>query len=189
MDIEKHVFVPDVDPNMDSADEFVADFATNLSEIPMDMTKPLWEFYILNVKTSDANSVAVIKIHHSLGDGVSLIALTHACSRKLDDPDALPVFPSSKKPKKKGDRGVVMRLFVLIWTVMLITFYTLTDIVTFIATLWFLRDTRTPIKADSGGAWLSRRRFVHRIVSLGDVKLIKTAMNTVCVCACALNLC
>ncbi|KAH6784062.1 hypothetical protein C2S52_009021 [Perilla frutescens var. hirtella] len=177
VDIEKHSFVPDVNPNMESPDGFVAEFASNLSRIPMDMTKPLWEFYILNVKTSDAESVVVARLHHSLGDGVSLIALTHACARKIDDPDSLPVFPLSKKEKKKGgDRGLLMTFFALLWTLILIVSYTLIDIPVFIATMLFVRDVQTPIKVERGRV-PSQNRFVHRIVSLADVKLVKTAMN------------
>lgn len=180
VDIDRHVFVPDVGHAAESPDEFVAEFASNLSESPMDPAKPLWEFHILNVKTSDAEAVVVIKIHHSLGDGVSLIALTHACSRRIHDPDALPVMPASKRRGKGGGGGAAMRLFLVVWRVILILFYTLVDLMAFLATLLFLRDARTPVRAERG-VRLCRKRFVHRIVSLDDVKLVKNAMNVVCV--------
>ncbi|XP_057798738.1 wax ester synthase/diacylglycerol acyltransferase 11-like [Salvia miltiorrhiza] len=177
VDIDSHVFVPEVGPAaVESPDEFVADYASSLSEIPMDTAKPLWEFHILNVKTSDAEAVVVMKIHHSLGDGVSLIALTHACSRKIHDPDSLPVLPASNNPRKGGSGGAAMRLLKAVWTVVLILFYTLVDMTAFVATLLFLRDVQTPVRAGRG-VKLCRKRFVHRIVSLDDVKLIKNAMN------------
>ncbi|KAG6412616.1 hypothetical protein SASPL_125299 [Salvia splendens] len=174
VDLDRHIFVPDVAAAAESPDEFVAEYASRLSVIPMESAaKPLWEFHVLNVKTSDAEAVVVMKIHHSLGDGVSLVALTHACSRKIDDPASLPVLPlPSKKRREGGGRGLLK----LIWMVVLILFYTLVDVAAFVSTLLFLRDVKTPVGAGRG-VRLSRKRFAHRIVSLEDVKFIKNAMN------------
>ncbi|KAL1553098.1 wax ester synthase/diacylglycerol acyltransferase 3-like [Salvia divinorum] len=173
VDLDSHVFLPDVGAAAESPDEFVAEYASTLSEIPMDAAaKPLWEFHILNVKTSDAEAVVVMKIHHSLGDGVSLVALTHACSRKLDDPASLPVMRPPPKKRREGGRGLLK----LLWMAVLILFYTLVDVTAFLATLLFLRDTQTPVRAGRG-VRLRRKRFVHKIASLDDVKFIKNAMN------------
>ncbi|KAK4431336.1 O-acyltransferase WSD1 [Sesamum alatum] len=179
VDLENHVFVPDLDPDMQNPDGFVEDFTAGLSRIPLDYAKPLWEVHILNVKTSDANSVVIFKIHHSLGDGVSMISLVLACAKKLSDPESLPVMPS-KKPKQKqkssGVVGLVKRLFVSIWIIFLVVFNTLIDVALFLATILFLKDSKTPIK---GGGKVDRapKRFVHRVISLDDVKLVKNAMN------------
>ncbi|XP_047973447.1 wax ester synthase/diacylglycerol acyltransferase 11-like [Salvia hispanica] len=176
VDLDRHIFVPDVAAATESPDEFVAEYASRLSEIPMDaVAKPLWEFHVLNVKTSDAEAVVVMKIHHSLGDGVSLVALTHACSRKLDDPASLPVLPLPSKKRREGGSGG-RGLLKFIWMVVLILFYTLVDVAAFVATLLFLRDVKTPVGAGRG-VRLSRKRFAHRIVSLEDVKFVKNAMN------------
>lgn len=179
VDVENHVFEVDSGPDTESSDEFVENYASNLSKIPFDLTKPLWEIHILNVKTSDAESTAFFKIHHSMGDGVSLMALCHACSRRFSDPDSLPEFPSSKK--HEHERGFdVKRFFVLVWMAFVIAFNTLVDVALFLATVFFLEDSRTPVKADGGGGGgMARTRFVHRVVSLDDVKLVKTALNAV----------
>lgn len=170
--------VPNLDPNMKSSDKFVEDFTSDLSQIPMDMSKPLWEIHILNVKTSDANATTVFKIHHSMGDGVSLIALCYACSTKSSDPQSLPIMPFSKKQTHVSNRGSIMGFFVFVWTMCRVAINTIVDCVMFLATIVFLRDGETPIKA-AGGSALSYKRFVHRIVSFDDVKLVKTVMNMV----------
>ncbi|KAL9163134.1 hypothetical protein ABFS82_06G021500 [Erythranthe guttata] len=184
VEMEEHVFVPDLDPEMEySGDEFVEDYMSALSTTPMDMKKPLWEIHILNVKTSDADSVLVFKIHHSIGDGVSLTALVLACARKTSDPESLPVISSAasarkRKPDAAVDKGFLKRVFVLVWTVVLVVFNTCSDCMLFLATVLFLKDKWTPIKVARGDdALSSRKRFVHRIISLDDVKLVKTAMN------------
>ncbi|WOG96608.1 hypothetical protein DCAR_0415944 [Daucus carota subsp. sativus] len=75
VDLEKHVIVPDLDPNMDGADQFVEDYVSNLSKTNIVNSKPMWEIHLLNVKTSDAEAVLIYRIHHSIGDGMSLVAL------------------------------------------------------------------------------------------------------------------
>ncbi|KAK4384852.1 O-acyltransferase WSD1 [Sesamum angolense] len=180
VDLENHVYVPDLDPDMENPDEFVEDFTSGLSRIPLDYAKPLWEVHILNVKTSDANSVVIFKVHHSMGDGVSMISLVLACSKKLSDPESLPVMPSKKRKQKQkpnsGLVGLMKRLFVSVWIILVVIFNTLIDSALFLATILFLKDSKTPIK---GGRRVDRapKRFVHRIVSLDDVKLVKNAMN------------
>ncbi|KAL0299676.1 UNVERIFIED_CONTAM: O-acyltransferase WSD1 [Sesamum radiatum] len=182
VDLENHVYVPDLDPDMENPDEFVEDFTSGLSRIPLDYAKPLWEVHILNVKTSDANSVVIFKVHHSMGDGVSMISLVLACSKKLSDPESLPVMPSKKRKQKQKQKpnsglvGLMKRLFVSVWIILVVIFNTLIDSALFLATILFLKDSKTPIK---GGRRVDRapKRFVHRIVSLDDVQLVKNAMN------------
>jgi hypothetical protein len=53
------------------------------------------------------------------------------------------------------------------------------DVVCFVATAWFLRDQRTPFMAASEGVEFRRKRFVHRTLSLDDVKFVKNAMKCV----------
>ncbi|CAI0541806.1 unnamed protein product [Linum tenue] len=136
----------------------------------MDVTKPLWELHILNVKTRDAESLFVFKIHHSIGDGASLISLLLACARKSSDPNALPSVPVKNRRARR--QGVW-----LIWAVVRLVWNTLVDVLLVNATVLFLRDTRTPIKGPATGEGRNGKRFVHRTVSLGDIKMVKNAMN------------
>ncbi|KAL8049465.1 hypothetical protein ABFX02_06G022200 [Erythranthe guttata] len=183
VDIDKHVFVPDLDPDMENPDEFVENFTSGLSRKTLDPTRPLWEIHILNVKTSDANSTVIFKIDHSIGDGVSLISLVLACAAMHSSGgDLLPVLPSKKrKTNSIGDRNSnigskMKRLFLSAWTILLVVFYTLVDLIMLLATMLFLKDTKTPIKGERG-VENTPKRFVHRILNLDDVKLVKTAMH------------
>ncbi|XP_012851945.1 PREDICTED: O-acyltransferase WSD1-like [Erythranthe guttata] len=185
VDIEKHVFAPDLDPNMESPDKFVENFISRLSREKLDPTKPVWEMHVLNVKPSYANSTVIFKIDHSIGDGVSLISFILACAKKTSNPESEPAMPS-KKPKIKIDRdkinnniGLLMtmkKLFSSVWIIFLVFYYTLIDLVVFLATILFFKDTKTPIKG-AKEVENSPKRFVHRIVDLDDVKLVKNAMN------------
>ncbi|XVE67225.1 hypothetical protein DITRI_Ditri08aG0142900 [Diplodiscus trichospermus] len=173
VDIDKHVVVPRVDhQDTASSDKFVEDYVANITKTKISMSIPMWDCHILNLKTSDAESTLVIRAHHSLGDGTSLMSLFLSCSRKVSDPDALPSFPAAtKKPRSSaGWFSRFMSVLLLIWN-------TLVDIWMCVATSYFLNDTQTPIKAPPTVAFTSRR-IVRRTFSLGDIKLVKNATNT-----------
>lgn len=178
VNMEDHVIVPNLDSDMEHADQFVRDYISNLTTSPLDLSKPLWEVHILNVKTSDAEAVAVIRIHHSMGDGASLMSLLLACTRKTSDPDALPSVPTKRKweGRSSSDSGVFWKLLLAIWSAITLIGNTLVDLVLFLATVLVLKDTKTPIKGPLG-VELTTKRFVHRTVSLDHIKHVKNAMN------------
>ncbi|TXG48739.1 hypothetical protein EZV62_024614 [Acer yangbiense] len=109
VNVEDHVIVPDYDLEMENPDQFVEDYISYMTTMPMDFSKPLWELHLLNVKSSEAEATGVFRIHHSLGDGASLISLLLACTRKTSDPKALPSVPEHKDTKNplKGESAGV----------------------------------------------------------------------------------
>nr|GMC68393.1 O-acyltransferase WSD1-like [Ipomoea batatas] len=174
VNVDDHIICPELEPDMQSADEFVENYASSLTTKSLDLSKPLWEIHILNVKTSEANSIAILRIHHSLGDGISIISLVLACTRKTSEPNSLPTIPSSNRTRPKI--GFFRQLFLSTWLCLILILNTVLDITLFLATILFLKDTDTPLKAKNGDAF-SPRRIVHRTVSLDDIKLVKNAMN------------
>ncbi|KAB5512486.1 hypothetical protein DKX38_029514 [Salix brachista] len=140
------------------------------------MSIPMRDLHLLNIKTSKAESVGILRVHHSIGDGVSLMSLFISCSRKVSDPDALPTLPASKKQKPCSSSGGFLQHFIELFSVLLIYWNTLVDVVMFLITILFLDDTKTPLKGPPG-VGSTPRRIVHRVVSLDDVKLVKNAMN------------
>ncbi|KAL8097285.1 wax ester synthase/diacylglycerol acyltransferase 11-like isoform X1 [Apium graveolens] len=179
VDIHKHVFTPEVDPNMESAEMYVEDYISNLTNTGLDLAKPLWELHVLNVKTSDANATAVLKVHHSVGDGTSFISLLLASSRKASDLESMPSVLKTRQLSTNfwNNRNRFWGLFSATCSMILMVFNTFVDILQFVITALFLKDTDTPIKGVSEHIELSRKRIVHRIVSLHDIKLVKYAMN------------
>ncbi|KAE8733376.1 hypothetical protein F3Y22_tig00001323pilonHSYRG00009 [Hibiscus syriacus] len=148
-------------------DMFVEDYISNLSKTQISKSIPIWDCHNLNLKTSDAESTLVIRVHHSLGDGTSLMSLLISCS------DALPSFPVMKKPTSSGTG-----LFWICWSLLLLMWNTLVDICMCVATTYFLKDTQTPLKAPSSSVAFTSRRIVRRTFCLDDVKSVKNATNT-----------
>lgn len=98
IDLDQHIIIVEVDETqLISPDKFVEDYIYNLSKTSLDRSKPLWDLHIINVKTRQAESVVVFRVHHSLGDGTSLISLLLACTRQTADNLKLPTIPTKKR--------------------------------------------------------------------------------------------
>ncbi|KAK8630926.1 hypothetical protein V6N13_079697 [Hibiscus sabdariffa] len=179
VDLEKHVIVPKLEPNIESPQRFLEDYVHNLSKTGIDKSQPLWDLHLLNLRTSDSEAVGVFRIHHSLGDGTSLMSLLLACTRQTNDPLALPTVPVMKKKKqeKKDDDGWFWRIIFMLWSFFQLFRNTVVDVFLFIATTLFLNDTQNPLKGPPGSEF-NPRRIVYRTVSLDDIKLVKNAMKT-----------
>ncbi|XP_064959300.1 wax ester synthase/diacylglycerol acyltransferase 11-like [Musa acuminata AAA Group] len=180
--VDDHIVIPDLaDPRRitTSPDQLVEDYIASLTCIPMDHSRPLWELHVLNFPTSDAAAVAVLRLHHSLGDGVSLMSLLLACTRKSSHPDSLPTVPSHYSRRPPAPKRLHARVFTLLlwlWAFLILTWNTLVDVVCFTATSIFLKDTPTPLMG-SQGVEQRPKRIVHRSVSLDDIKDVKNAMH------------
>ncbi|VAI20321.1 unnamed protein product [Triticum turgidum subsp. durum] len=186
VNVDDHTIIPTLDPVAVAADpdRAVEDYLASLPALPMDRSRPLWEFHFLDFPTSEATSTAVIRVHHSLGDGTTLIALLLASARSAADPTRLPAMP--EQPARTGaiyaprprSKGGVLAFLAWAWSYLVLAWNTMVDVTLFAATIAFLRDPHTPFKyVDHGAASSSRRRFVHRRLPLEDVKFIKNAMN------------
>ncbi|CAE6238352.1 unnamed protein product [Arabidopsis arenosa] len=183
VNVEDHVFVPDIDPHEinEDGDSFVDDYVSRLTLNPLDKARPLWEIHILNVKTSDAEAVGVMRCHHSLADGMSLMSLLVVCTRKSSDPEAFPTIPAIKRRGKTmshpfSDKGWFLRLIFVIYSTLILIWNTIVDILLLLATALFLNDTETPLN-EGAGVGNNLRRFYHRTVLLDDIKFVKNAMS------------
>ncbi|KAK8500387.1 hypothetical protein V6N13_028082 [Hibiscus sabdariffa] len=177
VDLEKHIIVPQLEPNIESPQRFLEDYIYNLSKTGIDKSQPLWDLHLLNLRTSDSEAVGVFRIHHSLGDGASLMSLLLACTRQTKDPLALPTIPIKKKQEKKDDDRWFWRIIFMFCSFLQVFRNTVVDVFLFIATTLFLNDTQNPLKG-LPGAEFNPRRIVYRTVSLDDIKLVKNAMKT-----------
>ncbi|XP_052194418.1 wax ester synthase/diacylglycerol acyltransferase 11-like [Diospyros lotus] len=176
VDISRHVIVPNLDPNIARPDQFLENYIANLSKTHLDRSKPLWDLHILNLKTSAAEAAGILRVHHSLGDGTSLISLLLAFTHKTSDPQALPTVPVHRKRPSPCRYGGWWRCLVAVLMLFRLAWNSLVDVGMLMATGLFLKDTETPLKAPPG-AEVKPRRIVYRTVSLDDMKLIKNAMN------------
>ncbi|WZY89252.1 hypothetical protein YC2023_045987 [Brassica napus] len=179
VNIEDHIFVADKDQNeiAEDGELFVEDYVSRLTMIPLDKSRPLWDIHILNVKTSDADAVCVIRSHHSLGDGTSLMSLLAACTQTTSHRDKATI-PALKRRKRvyKDKVSWFVRLILAIFSSVRLIWNTFVDLVLLLAIAVFLKDTKTPLKGDVG-VESSPKKLCHRTVSLDDLRVIKEAMS------------
>ncbi|KAL0671785.1 hypothetical protein Bca4012_034489 [Brassica carinata] len=175
--LHAHVIVPDLDHvNIENPEDFIEDYCSTIVNTSMDMSIPPWEFHVLNLKTSNAESVGIVKFHHSLGDGMSLMSLLLACSRKTSDPNALPtIAATTKKHQKSNDKGwwFIGSGF---WYMIRFIFINFVEVFKFVLTLCFLRDTKSDLSSESVDE-IQPKKVIHRIINFDDVKLVKNIMQ------------
>ncbi|KAK4738926.1 hypothetical protein R3W88_002623 [Solanum pinnatisectum] len=184
VNIDDHIIVPqlDVNNNMDT-DKLVEQYISNLSTTNIDISKPLWDIHILNVKTSHAEATSIFRFHHSIGDGIALMSLLLSCFRKTSDPTSLPTLPVSKNKSNsnnsKNIRSLIWQYIVKLWLFIRLLFNTVVDVLLFIATALFLKDSQSPFTVAKGfnNKHSTGQRFIYRTVSLDDIKFIKNATN------------
>eukprot|EP00475_Leptophrys_vorax_P027846 TRINITY_DN3980_c0_g1_i1.p1 TRINITY_DN3980_c0_g1~~TRINITY_DN3980_c0_g1_i1.p1 ORF type:complete len:463 (+),score=117.70 TRINITY_DN3980_c0_g1_i1:1834-3222(+) len=59
-----------------SDQQIINDFTHKLTTVPFDLTKPLWEVNVLKIPSRPSfGTILVFKVHHTLGDGTSLLKL------------------------------------------------------------------------------------------------------------------
>lgn len=107
VNLDDHVIIPDLDPAATSADpdRALEDYVSSLSTRPMDHSRPLWDLHVIDFPTSEAAAAVAIRMHHSLGDGVSLISLSRYYFRKTGE---------TSNDKSKPQKNIRMRSALLV---------------------------------------------------------------------------
>ncbi|KAF7012984.1 hypothetical protein CFC21_027121 [Triticum aestivum] len=188
VNVQDHMIVPSLDhaAMATDPDKVVEDYVASLSTLPIDRSRPPWEFHFLDFPTSEAASTVVIRVHHAYGDGMSSMALlmmsTHSAAA---DTRSHPAAPPHRRPTRTGAIYTPQRpplsagalAFVAwVWSYLVLAWNTAADMAYFAATIMFLSDPRTMFKRADGDRFHAKR-FVHRSLSLDDVKFLKNSMN------------
>ncbi|XVE66811.1 hypothetical protein DITRI_Ditri08aG0109500 [Diplodiscus trichospermus] len=151
-----------------AVNQYVADLSVSS---PLSTDKPLWEIHLLM-----AHKCAVFRIHHSLGDGISLMSMLMASCRSADDADALPKMVSQKTPEFKGGKGRDwFWSFVAFWRLLKMVWFTLIFALEFGARSLFVCDRKTVITGGDGVELWPRKLATARFL-LDDMKVVKKAI-------------
>lgn len=144
----------------DAVNEYLADLAVS-SPLPTD--KPLWEIHLLL-----AHNCAVLRIHHSLGDGISIVSMFMSSCRKIEDPSQPPTVGGVGAGGPSRRRWSFKRVMMVLW-------YTLVYMLEFILRSLWLKDKPTAV---SGGAGVELwpRKLATAKFSIDDMKTVKKAV-------------
>ncbi|CAN6483466.1 unnamed protein product [Victoria cruziana] len=173
--VPHHIVVAPTEEGKELPADFVETYVRKLTGTPLDKSKPLWELHFIIGKDGDTESTAVFKVHHSLGDGISLMSLLLACTRKVSDHESLPTIPRVRRRVSDRARGFASFL-AGVWLFLQVMWYTLIDCMALLATAVFFKDTDNPIKG-SRDLQTRPKLIVDSTLSLDDIKLVKRAIS------------
>lgn len=169
LELDQHIiYLPDVvSANTDdetAVNEYLADLTVSC---PLSTDKPLWEVHILG-----AHKCVVMRFHHALGDGVSLLSLMLTMGRNVSDnkvPNIQPLISSTSNRSKENG----------LWKVMKMMLFTSVYMFEFMMRSLWVRDKETVVRGGAG-VELWPRKMATAKFSLDDLKTVKSAVaNTV----------
>ncbi|KAJ0441856.1 putative O-acyltransferase, WSD1, O-acyltransferase WSD1 [Helianthus annuus] len=169
-DIHRHVIVhPDPVSEGDNNEEIVNDYLADLAvSSPLDTNKPLWEFHLLT-----AHKCVVMRVHHALGDGISIVSLGITMCRRLDDPEQTPTIEhlvsSTQKAKNPGRLEKILKVLKMVWFSLMYAFE-------FIMRAVWVKDRKTVLRGGEG-VELWPRKIATAKFSLQDMKTVKNVVT------------
>ncbi|KAL4555787.1 hypothetical protein LXL04_038415 [Taraxacum kok-saghyz] len=166
LEIDRHIIlhsdpVGEADDDETAVNDYLADLSVST---PLSDDKPLWEIHLLS-----AHKALVMRIHHALGDGTSILSLTLTLFRKLNDPEQSPttepLISSSRTPRRLKTGEKVLKLLKMIW-------FTLIYLFEFIARALWVKDGKTVVRGGEGVEMWPRKLSTAKL-SLEDMKTVK----------------
>uniref|UniRef100_A0A7N0T3A3 Diacylglycerol O-acyltransferase n=1 Tax=Kalanchoe fedtschenkoi TaxID=63787 RepID=A0A7N0T3A3_KALFE len=171
IDIDKHLIIV---PNQvcGGGDNAVNDYLSDLAvSSPLDTSKPLWEIHVLM-----AHTCAVFRVHHALGDGISLVKLLLTCCRREDDPTAYPLMISKdadlKDQEKYNELRAMRKKSHTVWGIVKLLWLTLLFIFKFLGRALWVKDRKTALSGGKG-IELWPRKIATATFLIQDMKLVK----------------
>ncbi|KAK9071142.1 hypothetical protein SSX86_009710 [Deinandra increscens subsp. villosa] len=166
IDMDRHIIfhndpIEGAKDDQDAANILMADLAVS---VPFETDKPLWELHLLI-----SHKCAVIRAHHALGDGVSLLSFFLAMCRRADDPDKMPTLNPVVVPKIEGGEKGIGRVF---WRLLKVVWFTVVFLLDFVARVLWVRDETTVVSGGAGVELWPRKLVTARFL-IDDMKIVK----------------
>jgi hypothetical protein len=115
-------------------------------------------------------------MHHSLGDGTSLMSLMLACTRQTDNPEKLPSIPVSMGQSSAATAS--QSFLQSFWKLLVLLVNSVWGIFYFLATVLWLKDSDTVIKG-SAGVERQPKLLVLTELNMEDMKFVKDTVGGV----------
>ncbi|KAJ6751216.1 hypothetical protein OIU85_001712 [Salix viminalis] len=154
----------------DDVDRVVNEYIADLSvSTPLEISKPLWEVHVLLEQ-----NCAILRIHHALGDGISLMSLFLAICRTAGDPEKIPTLVTGRRPDygKEGKQqdwgGVILRVLQMVW-------FSLAFCLEFVLRILWVCDKKTVISGGDGVELWPRKLATAKFL-IEDMKTVKRAV-------------
>ncbi|XP_047941428.1 wax ester synthase/diacylglycerol acyltransferase 4-like [Salvia hispanica] len=176
VNVEDHLIVPTFPSEMsvDYYDECFNDYMSKIAMEQLPNHRPLWEIHILRYPTKNAAGNYIFKLHHSLGDGYSLMGALLSCLQRVDDPSVPLTFPSRQSRTGPGTRKVWLRRIPRFFTGLGHTAY---DFGWSLFKSTLMKDDKSPIRSGMDGVEFRPIVMTTTTFSIAQLGQIKTKLN------------
>lgn len=155
-------------------DKCLEEYISDLAIDPLPQTRPLWEVHVIKYETSNAAGTLILKLHHALGDGYTLIGLLISTFKRADNPSLPLTFPSLRSSSKlNGNSSSIFRAVPRVLGGIINT------VMDFGTSILKKEDDRTPIRSANAGMEIAPRNTTTITFSLDTIKQIKSSLNVV----------
>ncbi|KAL7128938.1 hypothetical protein ABFS83_13G028600 [Erythranthe nasuta] len=178
VNLDEHIHVP-VFPATETGyhDEFFGEYLSGMAAEELPPHRPLWEIHMVKHRTRSAAESVVFKLHHSLGDGYSLMGALLSCLQRLDDPSIPLTFPAGKSCVGGGGGGgccSVLRRGRGFFKGMV---HTACDFGWSVLKSSLIEDDESPIRSGDDGVEFRPIVTSTTTFSIDQIKQIKTKLN------------
>ncbi|KAL7086904.1 hypothetical protein ACP275_13G031700 [Erythranthe tilingii] len=174
VDIQEHIKIPNF-PRGKSPEFYEDCLSEYLSKISLEQfpeSRALWEFHIINYPTKFAAGNLVFKLHHSLGDGYSLMGAVLSCSQRADNPQLPLTFPLLNNKKSKSRKINIFRNNILSRA-----FDSVYDFGWSVLKSTVLEDDKTPIRSGDDGVEFRPTTITTMVFSVDQIKKVKASLH------------
>ncbi|XP_073058383.1 wax ester synthase/diacylglycerol acyltransferase 11-like [Primulina eburnea] len=149
-------------------------YLSKIAMEPFPQTRPLWEIHIFKYPTIHGCGNLIFKLHHSLGDGFSLMGALLSCLQRADDPSIPLTFPIlNRNTEVKKREGFLRKLS----TICCGTINTLSDFGWSLLKSTFVKDCKSPIRSGEDGVEFRPITITTLSFSLHQIKQIKSNIH------------
>ncbi|KAE8075952.1 hypothetical protein FH972_014632 [Carpinus fangiana] len=176
VELEDHVNVSIIPTGLSPTayDEHLDDCISNIGMEKFPQNKPMWEVHVFNHPTSNAAATLIIKVHHSIGDGYSVMSAFLSCVQRADNPSLPLTLPSRRSTEaQSGNKSAWARVPQLFSTV----FNTASDFGWSFLKSTLVEDDLTPIRSGDEGAGYLPLTLSSMTFSIDRMKYIKAKLG------------
>ncbi|RWR96235.1 O-acyltransferase WSD1 isoform X1 [Cinnamomum micranthum f. kanehirae] len=176
--LEDHVNIPIFPEGLSrqSYDEYFKEYLSKIAREKLPQNRPLWDIHIIKYPTSSAAGAVVIRLHHAMGDGFSLMGALFSCVRRVDDPSLPLTFPSSQSKPQEQKGGVLgfLRNGTRLLSVM---FNTTSDFTWSLLKSSFVQDDMSPVRSGTAGVEFLPITIATVAFSLDHIRHVKEKLR------------
>ncbi|XP_059277007.1 wax ester synthase/diacylglycerol acyltransferase 4-like [Lycium ferocissimum] len=153
------------------------EYITKIAMEQLPQSRPLWEIHIFKYPTTKSAGNLVFKLHHSLGDGFSLMGALLSCLQRGDDPSLPLTFPAFNSTNPNLESGYKKRFCANVAQMVSGVVNTFLDFGWSLLKSTNLEDEKTPIRSGDEGVEFRPIDITTLEFSLDHLKQIKSNLK------------